>query len=84
MAIASLVLGIIALVFTFIPVIGNMAPILAIIGIVLGVMGKKQLAMTGQPSGTATAGLVLSVIALVISLIFTIICGSCAICASLI
>jgi hypothetical protein len=84
MAVASMVLGIVALVFTFIPVIGTIAPIIAIIGIVLGVMGKKQLAATGQPSGTATAGIAMSVVALVISLIFTIICGSCAICGALI
>jgi CBS domain containing-hemolysin-like protein len=82
MAVASMVLGIIALVLLWIPFIGSIAPVIAIAGIVLGVLGKKQLSMAGQPSGTATAGVVLSAIALVISTIFTIICGSCALLAS--
>ncbi len=77
MAVASLVLGIVSLVFMFIPGIGSIAPILAIIGIVLSVLGKKQLAATGQPTGVATAGLVCSIIGLVISGIFTLICAGC-------
>ena len=59
-AIAALVLGIVAIVFSFIglSVIGL---ILGIVGIVLAIIGKKK-----NPTGMATAGLVLSIIGTVI------------------
>ncbi len=73
MGVASLVLGIIALVLAvFLPAFGWVAAILALIGVVLGAIGKKQGA-----GGAATAGLVMSIIALALGLLFYIACASC-------
>lgn len=71
MGVASLVLGIIALVWS---IFGGtfLSALVGIIGIILGAVAKKQ-----APSGAATAGLVLSIIATILSLIFWIACGAC-------
>jgi len=78
MATGALVLGIIALVFSFIPFLYYIAIPLAIIGIILGALGMKQLQQQGRPAGSATAGLVLSIIALVFAIIFAAVCGLCS------
>ena len=72
MAIAGLVLGIVGIVFTFIPGINLIGIIAAIIGIILSAIAMKQ-----QPDkkGMAVAGLVLSIIALVIWVIAVLIVG---------
>ena len=82
MATGALVLGIIALVLSFIPVVNFLAIPLAVVGIILGALGSKQLQAQGMPTGQATAGLVLSIIALVFAIIFTIACWGCAACAA--
>jgi len=82
MAAGALVLGIVALVFSLIPFLNWIAIPLAIVGIILGALGGKQLQQQGKPGGMATAGLVLSIIALVFAIIFTIACGACAACAA--
>ena len=71
MGVASLVLGIIALVWS---IFGGtfLSALVGIIGIILGAVAKKQ-----APSGVATAGLVLSIIATILSLIFWIACAAC-------
>ncbi|SDZ95339.1 hypothetical protein SAMN05216349_10311 [Oribacterium sp. KHPX15] len=75
MGVASLVLGIIAIIFNFIPIpgMGWLSTILAIIGIILGALGRKDPAK----AGISTAGMVCSIIGLVISLIFYIACAAC-------
>ncbi len=72
MGIASLVLGILALVIGLFSAgaFGWLGAILAIIGIILGALGKK----VPEKKGIATAGLVLSIIGLVLSLILYIAC----------
>lgn len=77
MSVASLVLGILALLIMWIPVIGMGAILVAIIGLALGVSGKKSLRAEGKPTGKATAGIVMSIIALAISLLFTLVCAVC-------
>jgi len=72
MAIASMVLGILSLV---VPYVGT---VLAIVGLILGVVGKKKLTEAGAPSGMATAGMVMSIIALAWSIACIIILASCA------
>ena len=65
-AVTSLVLGIIALVFSLGSIFGFcafIAFVLAIIGIVMGALGRKS----PTRRGSATAGLVMSIIALVFS-----------------
>jgi len=72
MGIASMVLGIISLIFSFIPGMNLIAIIMSIIGIALGALGKKN----ESQKGMATAGLVCSIIALALSLIVWIACAS--------
>ena len=83
-AIAGLVLGIVAIVFGWF--LGGLvwtaiiALPLAIVGLVLSVKGGKQLKAAGQPSGIATAGLVIGIIAVVVCSISFFTCGVCGIC----
>jgi hypothetical protein len=82
MGIASWVLGILALLTMWIPFVGVIALPMSIIGIILGVVAKKQLPAVGQSDSVATAGIAISIIAFIISALFTLACGACAICAS--
>ena len=74
-AIASLVLGICAIVFP-IMIVGV---ILGVVGIVLAIMAKRE----GYIGGMATAGLVCSIIGTVFAVFWTFTCGL-AMCAPLI
>lgn len=71
MAIASLVLGIISLVLSFFG-LGMISVITSIIGIILGVLGRKDT----EKKGMATAGLVCSIIALVLGIIMWVACAA--------
>ena len=75
MGIASLVLGIIAVIIGLFSAgsLGWAGAIMAIIGIILGVLGRKE----PEKSGIATAGMVLSIIGLVLCLILYIACVAC-------
>jgi hypothetical protein len=77
-AVASLVLGIIAVVFMFFGWTAIISIILAVIGIILGVGARKELG-PNEGRGLATAGMVCSIIALALSAIVFV---SCVICAS--
>ena len=70
-AIAGMVLGICSLV---IPYAGT---VLAIVGLVLSVLAKNILQAAGQPFGMATAGIVMSIIAIAWSIVLIIICVTC-------
>ena len=48
---------------------------LGIVGIILGAMGRKSALETGLPSGTATAGLVMSIVAVSLGALFFTVCG---------
>ena len=73
MAVAGLILGILSLVGGSIPV-ANAFPmwLFGIVGIILSSIARKK-----QPSGMATAGLVLSIIGTILSLITFIACAAC-------
>jgi hypothetical protein len=73
--IASMVLGIISLVLMFWA--GGIGVIPAIIGLVLGVVGKDKSREVGAPTGMATAGIVCSIVALVTNIAVTILCLGC-------
>lgn len=75
MGVASLVLGIISLVIGIFTagVFGWVGAIFGIIGIILGALGRKQ----SEKTGIATAGLVCSIIGLVLCLILYIACVAC-------
>ncbi|MFA0815218.1 MAG: hypothetical protein ACC608_05470 [Anaerofustis sp.] len=71
-AIASLVLGILAAVCVFFGYGALLGIVLGVVGLILGIMSKKE-----QPSGMATAGIVLSIIAIAICVIGFIACVAC-------
>ena len=70
MAVASLVLGIVALVTSILPIINNLSFFLAILGIVFAIIGLVGISK-GKKSGKGLgiAGLVLSVIAFILVLV---------------
>jgi len=74
-AVASLVLGIISCVFVFFGYGAVIGIILGIIGLVLGISAKNE-----QPSSMATAGIVLSSIAIGLCALGFIACVACASC----
>lgn len=78
MAVASLVLGIIALVLSFTGYGAWIGLVLGIVGIILGVLAKKE-----QPSGIATTGFVCSLIAVILCGIFAFACTLCTTCSCL-
>ena len=83
LSIASMVLGICSLLFPFIG-LAWLSIFLAIVGLVLGVLGKKKDVAVGAPTGMATAGIVTSVVALAFAVLMTILCATlCAGIASL-
>lgn len=57
MGIASLVVGIVGLIFSIIPFVGEYALPLTIIALLLGALGRRTM-----PNGLATAGLILGLI----------------------
>lgn len=75
MGVASLVLGIISLVIGIFSsgLLGWLGAILAIIGIILGALGRKD----PEKKGISTAGMVCSIIGLVLCLILYIACAAC-------
>jgi hypothetical protein len=73
MGVTSLVLGIVGLVFSFIPVIGVIAWPLVILGIIFGGVGiNKANQVPGMQKGMAIAGLVCSIVGLAMCLIWAI------------
>ena len=73
MGVASLVLGIISLVIAvFVPAFGWVASIIALVGVILGAVAKKKGA-----KGAATAGLVMSIIALALGVLMYLACVAC-------
>jgi hypothetical protein len=61
--IAALVLGISALLTSWIPFVVVLGLAATVLAIVFGVLGRRRSRVAGQPSGAATAGLVLGIIA---------------------
>lgn len=72
-AIASLVLGIISLVFIFFGTFAFIGMILAIIGLILGISAKKE----NPEDGKAKAGVVLCIIGLALCTVSLIACAIC-------
>ena len=73
MAIASMVLGIVSLCS------GGYGIVTSIVGLILGVVANKQCTEAGFPTNKmATAGIVMSVIALALSILCVISCFACS------
>ncbi len=64
-ALVSLILGIIGLVFSFIPIINNLAAILGIVAVIFGIVAL----VTHNKKGLTIAGIVTGVFAIVITLV---------------
>ena len=75
MGVASLVLGIISIVIGVCSsgLLGWLGAILAIIGVILGALGRKD----PEKKGIATAGLVCSIIGLILCLLLYLACAAC-------
>lgn len=71
MAIAGLVLGVIGVIFSFIPIINNAAFVLGILGLIFGIVGIRASRADGPKSGRglSIAAVVLCVLAMVITLV---------------
>lgn len=80
MAVASLVLGIVSIIFCWTSLFAVIFMVTAIVGVVLAISAKKKNAEMGMPPGLATGGLVLNIIALVFSAIGFLTCGVCTVC----
>jgi hypothetical protein len=79
LSIAALVCGILGIVGSFIPFVGYFTLVLAILGIIFGVIGMKKCnANGGEGKGLAVAGLVLGIIGAAFGVIGVI----CIICAA--
>jgi len=74
MAIAALICGVLGIIGSFIPIIQYFTFLLAILGIVFGIKGRRA-ALPGQ-AGIATAGLVCGIVGTAFGLVGVI----CAIC----
>jgi len=66
--VAALVMGIISFVVAFIPCIGILALLTAIIAIILGAVGISQASRDGSPRGMMLGGLIVGIIALFVSI----------------
>ena len=74
MGVASLVLGSLALVCVLLPFLPTLAGVvLALIGIILGALGRKN----AEKRGSATAGMVMSIIALILGILVYVACAAC-------
>lgn len=74
MGVASLVLGIIAIVCSiFLGGFNFVGSIVGVVGIILGALGRKD----PEKKGIATAGLVCSIIGFILGIILTIACVVC-------
>ncbi len=91
MPIASLVLGGVAFLFmiggfflTAVPIAGSIlsfgAPLLSLTGIVLGGMAMSRAKQEGGSNGVALAGLILNIVAFLLSLAVALTCGLCNAC----
>ncbi len=90
LSIAALILGIVGIAggvfLSFIPFIGIITFVCALLGIILGVKGRgKSIAVNGKASGLATAGFILGIIGVVFGAVGLIcsLCSSAVLCAGL-
>ena len=73
MGLAAMIIGIVAVVFGFIPFCGYFALLPAIIGLILGIVDVKKKSTAKQPKGTGMAGIVLNAVAIIVILLWTLV-----------
>ena len=76
MAVAALVLGIIGTILCWFPAVLLGVP-LALVGLILGILARKNASETQQPTGMATAGLVMSIVGLTLGVLLSAMCFAC-------
>jgi hypothetical protein len=69
LGLAALIIGIVAFIGAFIPVINYVSGVLALVGLVLGAIGIFR---KGRPKGLAMTGTIISFIALILSIVLAI------------
>ncbi|WP_078714523.1 MmpS family transport accessory protein [Agreia bicolorata] len=69
LGLAALIIGILAFIGAFIPIVNYVSGVLALVGLVLGVIGLFR---KGRPKGLAITGTIISLIALILSIILAI------------
>ena len=75
MGVASLVLGIIGLLLSLFPGLFLGGVLFGVLALVLGIVGRKSAVTNGQPTGNATAGMVLGIIALALGVMMWVLCS---------
>ena len=68
MGVAALVLGIIAAILSFVPCVNIFAVLPGLLSIIFGGVGMSQAKKAGTPRGLPTAGLILGILSIVISI----------------
>lgn len=76
MGVASLVLGIVTLIISFIPFCNTVAFLPSVIGLILGIVDIVKKNKAGEPKGIAIAGVVLCTIALVVFIVWSFFLGA--------
>ncbi|MBW2463780.1 MAG: DUF4190 domain-containing protein [Deltaproteobacteria bacterium] len=93
MGIASIILGVLCLLFmfggfflSFVPFLGTIlsfaSPLLGLAGVITGGIALSRAKAEGQPAGAATGGIIVSVVALIPSVLVALTCGLCNACMS--
>lgn len=78
MGIASLVLGIVSLILAFVPCCGIISVVPAVIGLILGIIEVVKKKKSGEPKGKGIAGIVLGVVAIIVTIVWFLIFGVAA------
>jgi hypothetical protein len=75
-AVAGLVLGIFGTILCWFPAALLGVP-LALVGLILGILARKNAVETQQPTGMATAGMVMSIVGLTLGILLSAMCFAC-------
>jgi large-conductance mechanosensitive channel len=70
LGIAGMILGILAIILSFVPCFGFWAIILAVVGVILSAISLSQAKKAGASKGMAIAGLICSILAIIIGSIW--------------
>ena len=75
MGVASLVLGILALIVAWVPCVGVYALGFSVLGLILGAVGMVKAKKTGQGKGLSISGFVCNVVATAIAIFWCVVMG---------
>jgi len=78
MGVASLILGILALIVAWIPCVGVYALGFSVLGLILGAVGMVKSKKSGQGKGVSIAGFVCNVVATAVAVFWCIVIGGAA------